>query len=230
MKKPRILHLGRPVRTVRNLLIAMVLLVPIWAEFGYPVPTIELASALAANRALLASGEVAATHWELEDTHGISFEEDGHQLRLAVRETGGQAVVYWQYPWQLRGRSHINVFPLEEGPSPVPLIRLAAKADEAGQPQTGNALLFLYIPEEAAWGEVTVTGRVPEQESDSETVQGHRGENGLMSFWFGTGMVTGNERRWLASEALLGRPYTLRLYRADGSVLAEQEGTIPGLL
>ena len=89
-------------------------------------------------------------------------------------------------------------------------------------------LLVLSAPEETAGAQVTVTGRLENAKEPVETVQGERWGGGVWAFWFPIDeeLTTDGELRY-GTKDLEGLPYTLELYREDGSTLARQAGTTP---
>lgn len=132
---------------------------------------------------------------------------------LFVDEGDGQAVAgcvltrkrlgAWQY-----GFIDIWICPIEDKPSPV------ATADDG--------LLFLRVPEEAARAEVVM---MPGQK-ETQTSVGEKVKGGVWRFCLEQAYPN------LVSEysqhhGVEGRPYILRLYDAQNSLLLEQEGVVP---
>ena len=122
------------------------------------------------------------------------------------------------------GNDFLELWPREEGPSPIPLSHPIHGEDH----EDYSVLLFAQIPEEAASAAVTLTNRLDHMKNPVETAQGERTEGGLWVFRFpiGLDLVTSEILRY-GGRDLEGLPYTLVLYRADGSVLEEQSGRLP---
>ena len=123
----RLPTLGRTGRTVRNLLLCLVLLVLLWEEFAFPMPTLEMNFRRMEHYYLLPQGELVY--------------RDGERF---VDRGEGQAVVGW-ISSRSRPTTHITgcelwVCPLGEGPSPVSL--------------SDREVLFLQVPVQAREAEL----------------------------------------------------------------------------
>lgn len=218
-------RLGRGGKTVRNLLLTLALAVLVWAQYGYPLPTAEMEFRRLERQNLLPRSEIVfaaprSTN-NLEPKNGSAFTLYN---RWAVGTRGRQAVVgYLEGKW-----SQIDVFPLNDGPSPVPLSLghvgwIESVEDEQGgvgsTPHIWPALLFLEMPE-AARGELVLD--VTYREKDYHRVS--EGWDLGDDVWL---FVLEPPESSYSGDWYQGGSYTLTLYREDGSLLLEQSGTIP---
>lgn len=213
--------LSRGGKTVRNLLVTLLLLFGIWTGTGAPLPTAELRLRRLERENLLPKSEIL---WRKEGC--VSF---------LVGRTKNRWTAGYLGPGS-RGTDYMESGPLGDGPSPVPLTTLLEEQDEEGQPVTGNAMLFLQVPDEAARAVVRVTGRgdvAVVQHGGvgrTETFEGELQDNGVVYVWMGWPLDNYGRPGAIYSQGVAGMPYTLELYRADGSLLLEQAGTIPGTI
>lgn len=208
--------LSRDGKIVRNLLLAL-LLFGIWTGTGAPLPTAELRVRRLERESLLPESQFL---WRRD---------------VSVRIFVGLTENRWTaaYLREDQRNDSLASWPLEEGPTPVPLTTLVEEQDEEDQPVTGNAMLFPQAPEEAARAVVQVTGR-SDAEVDrrsgtgrTENFEGEAQGNGVFYFWMGPNLPQADGSRITGGNDLFGLPYTLKLYWADGSLLLEQAGTIP---
>ena len=152
---------------------------------------------------------------------------------LATRQMGDpEEVGRAQGGWTVWGAG-LSVFPVGEGPSPVPLPRttLSGIREEwdgetpYGVPFSAGPMLFLQMPEEAVRGTLEIWEEQP-------------GEDGTRTAPLECRLHPLEAGIWLAAleaevtavdawQPYLGAPYTLRLYGEDGGLLLEQRGTIP---
>lgn len=97
---------------------------------------------------------------------------------------------------------------------------------------TDNVLLFLQVPEEAAEAELTITGRIENLIEPVETAPGEKMAEGVWMFRYpiarelSADYTAGRPVRY-GGRSLEELPYTLELYREDGSLLWEQSGNLP---
>ena len=220
-RRPR---LTRGQKLARNLGLCALLLLWLWGMADYPLPTAEMEFRRLERQNLLPRSEIVFTASrgtnDLEPKNGpplVLWE------RWVVGTQGGWASVgYLDGKW-----SQIDVFSLNDGPSPVPLPlgRATWIEREEGERGTrsllhsGPALLFLEMPE-AARGELTMD--VTYWEKDYHRVsEGWDLGDGVWLF-----ALEPPESSYSVDWYQGGR-YTLALYRADGSLLLEQAGTIP---
>lgn len=212
----------RGYRLVLNIVLSAVLLTWLWGMAGYPLPTAEMEFRRLERVDLYPASEIvfhleSGRKWIAGSTVQIGD--------VYVGVAGNQAVAGYLMGPGTDGGSYLDVWPLNEGPSPVPLSIPVAQADAVGQLTTGNALLFLHTPEQAALAELSVTGwgapgRV-------ETVRGERRTNGVLYLWLGPEHIDASGHARTGGRALEGLPYTLKLFREDGTLLERWEGTIP---
>ena len=143
-----------------SLLVTLALLFSLWAYYGYPLPTAELEFRRLERQNLLPRSEIVFTAPrsinDLEPKNGPAFTLFD---RWAVGTRGRRAAVgYLDGKW-----SQIDVFPLNDGPSPVPLPMGHVSWIERAESERGidsiphiwPALLFLEMPE-AARGELVL--------------------------------------------------------------------------
>ena len=128
-------------------------------------------------------------------------------------------------------RSHVSTmeaWPVWEGPTPIPL----SQPLHRNEMDTDNVLLFLQVPEEAAEAELTITGRIENLIEPVETAQGEKMAEGVWMFRYpiarelSADYTAGRPVRY-GGRSLEELPYTLELYREDGSLLWEQSGICP---
>lgn len=224
-RKPRLPHLGRMGKTVRNLLLALALVCPIWAQYGCPLPTAEMEFRRLERMYLCPPSELVFVLKEEE-----VMARDGTWLWIpsspvAVGVADGRAVVGYSMRWSSAAWDTLDRYQLEEGPSLIPLGRRNVWWTEhspARENNTviGSALLMLNPPEETARGEleVDITYRDKEYHRSCPLWQLEDGS------WL-TAVETPDDgylHNWYA-----GGAYTLRLYDAAGGLLLEQSGRIP---
>lgn len=234
-RRPR---LGRGGKTARNLLLTLILAALIWGQFGYPLPTAEMEFRRLERQNLLPRSEIVLAPPTYRSYLTVSKEDrtfivrDGTELTLRGRWFVG--VTEDQAAAALVGESRISTVPLAEtGPTLVPLI-VDRSGEHAGGywveegPMEGggyrydyhnfSALLLLNVPEETARTEMSVT----DKEGTPRLGTGWDLEDGRWLVGFEEEGVGDRIIGWC-----LDQPYTLRLYRADGSLLLERAGTIP---
>lgn len=221
-------------KTALNLGLCVLFLLWVLGMFGYPQPTARMEFRRLERENLMAKSEIV---WQLDAKRNI-LTGRFHQLAdIFVGQTEDRWVggyLYWDRPdWYSPAAAYLESWTLEDGPTPVPLSMLISEPDEAGQLSTGNAMLFLQVPEEAARAVVQVTGR-SDAEVDrrsgtgrTENFEGEAQGNGVFYFWMGPNLPQVDGNRLTGGNDLFGLPYTLELYRADDSLLLEQAGTIP---
>lgn len=234
----------RPTRgqkTAGNLLFGLALAALLWGMAGYPLPTAEMEFRRLERTNLLPRSEIvfATPKFYRSDLAASGSDRtvtalDGTELTLRGRWFVG--VAEDQAAIARVGKSKwdrsIRAVPLaEEGPTLLPLTDRNGNGTygywvEEGPMEGGyrydyhgfSPLLLLNVPEKTARTEVSITDEEGTPRlgtgwdlGDGKWLVGFETENG------------GYDIGWY-----LGLPYTLRLYRADGSLLLEQAGTIPG--
>lgn len=232
-QRPR---LTRGQKLVRNLGLCTRLLLWFWGMADYPLPTAELEFRRLERTSLLPRSEIVLAPPTYRSYLTVSKEDrtfvarDGTELTLRGRWFVG--VTEDRATAALGGES-ISTVPLAEtGPTLVPLVD--GVGDHAGGywveegPMEGggyrydyhnfSALLLFDVPEETARTEMSIT----DEEGTPRLGRGWDLEDGR---W-----LVGFEEKGVGDRAIgwcLNQPYTLRLYREDGSLLLEQVGTIP---
>lgn len=211
-RRPR---LSRGWQIARNLTAAALLLAVTWGVTGYPLPTAEMEFRQLERMHLLPRSEIifdsrkdAPLRWR--DLPELSF--SWQELMIGVE----------------RDRVHVadlrfddmEIWPLEEGITPVPLYNMMIIEQQPGSQRSGVALLFLNAPAEAERAEVEIDAAGSEGEALRYQGEGWRLAPGSWMFcvypgdsFYGGWYANGN--------------YTLRLYGADGSPLPGRSGTIP---
>lgn len=211
-------------RLALNLVLCAGLLSLLWGMAGYPLPTAEMEFRRLERSNLYPASEIV---FSLKRGGSWIAGTTVQPCDVFVGVTEKRAVACYVRGLGQDQYSHLEAWPLQEGPSPLPLSIPVAEANEWGQLMTGNALLFLRVPEEAARGVAAVTGRLPGHPTKKETAAGERLENGVIYVWFGSEQEEPDGHVYGSSQGLEGCAYTLTLYRTDGSVLLEQSGHIP---
>ena len=224
-------------RVVRNLLAASLLLGILggflWGQEGYPLPTPELGLRRLERQNLLPPSEIVWTAREGECLNPQGEPEMWMDQAAAVGVRDGLALVgRARGGWTVWGTA-LSVFPLEEGPSPVPIpgntlswVKVEWDGGSPyGVPWSGRALLFLQMPEEAVRGTLEI-GRKPPEESEGRCDPLEcRLEPLEKGIWLAA--LETEEGTVVGTDQYLGAPYTLRLYGTAGDLLLEQTGIIP---
>lgn len=202
------------IRAVRNLIVFLALLLIIWGQFGAPMPTARMEFRRLEDRNLLPHSQICLT------LEGQTDDGDGYTAVVGTWER--QAAVGYLFQ-RYRGRNDVELWDLEEGPSPIPLYYTMSRTLEGDVRRVGNGLLFLQVPDGVTECRATIAGRTPT--AQTETVQGEPLGGGIWLFWFGADV----EERPIVyqNQALEGLPYTLEGFGVDGEPLLTQEGTIP---
>lgn len=233
-------RLSRGQRTLRNLVLGVLLMALIWGLAGYPLPTAELEFRRLERTHLMPRSEIVFSNrarsrdgWQVSRQDRSVFALDGTELylrgRWMVGVQGDRAAVAC-----LSGTGrYIRSFPLNSGPSLAPLPWRGEYLDEAGYwitqgpgetPEGDPAYVYSYhnfvpflllnAPEGTADVEITVR-----LEGEEYSGGGWQLENGA---W----MLGVEQERRLGDGPISETAYTLRLYRADGSLLLEKSGTL----
>lgn len=220
-RRPR---LGRRGRTVRNLVLSIVLATMVWGQYGCPLPTVEMEFRRLERQYLLPRSEVAyrSRFWSSGGA-GETQSRDGTYLSVfepfivGVTQDQAYSVTLLQAGWHT-----VTVAPLGEKPAPVPVKSVIARVPEPGKSwMSGCNLLFLRVPRETARAELDVDATLFNDEQFSRLAQeGLCLEDGVWLFSLEPpeGGYSGD---WYE-----GAAYTLRLYREDGGLLLEQSGVI----
>lgn len=220
-RRPRLGHKGR---AARNLLLVLALAVLVWGQYGCPMPTAEMAFRQMEGQYLLPRSEIVyqSGFWNTGDIERVES-RDGTYLSVFDPFVVGVAQnrVY-SVTLDRPGRQVLGVFPLGEGPAPIPINGVIAWVPEPGRTRmSGCNLLFLQIPGEPARAELDVDTALPGGERFLRRAQeGFCLEDGVWLFPLESpeGAYSGD---WYE-----GAAYTLRLYREDGALLLGQSGTV----
>lgn len=219
-KLPR---LGRRGKTVRNLALALLLAIPIWSQYGYPMPTAELEFRRLERRLLLPRSGIVYTFedWGRDTADGSVFlfntwvvgaEED---FVRALYVNSSRRIMY-----------HI---PRGEGADPVPLpignLAVTEILEDEGEYFSQNlgiraALLMLDVPAGTAAARLKMDFRYRDQRCLIDA-DGVKVTDGVWIFPIDTpeGGYSGD---WYQGEA-----YTLTCLDGAGDLLLGQEGIIP---
>ena len=221
MKKTR----TRGFRILRNLAAAVLCAVPLWGLLGCPMPTPELRFRQLEDRSLVPRSQIVYL-WE--NPFPVRTTSSGEPRHIVIGRSGGQySVGYLDEPMRSR-LSTMEAWPVGEGPTSIPL----SQPLHRNEMDTDNVLLFLQVPEEAAEAELTITGRIENLIEPVETAQGEKMAEGVWMFRYpiagelSADYTAGRPVRY-GGRSLEGLPYTLELYREDGSLLWEQSGNLP---
>lgn len=155
-RRPRLGHKGR---AARNLLLVLALAALVWGQYGCPMPTAEMAFRQLEGQYLLPRSEIVyqSGFWNTGDIGSVES-RDGTYLSVFDPFVVGVAQnrVY-SVTLDRPGRQVLGVFPLGEGPAPVPINGVIAWVPEPGRTRmSGCNLLFLQIPGETARAELDV--------------------------------------------------------------------------
>ena len=155
-RRPR---LGRGGRTVRNLLLTAALALMIWGQYGCPLPTAEMEFRRLERQYLLPRSEIVyqTGFWNIGDVEEIKS-RDGTYLSVfqpfvagTIKDQVYAATLY------APGDHVMNVVPLGEGPTPIPINSVIAWVPEPGKTwMSGCNLLFYQIPGETTRTELDV--------------------------------------------------------------------------
>ena len=195
-----------------NLVLCGFVLLLFWSRAGYPLPTEEMEFHRLERTYLLPRSQIifdskAAGTIQWRDLPELEIVHNG----LVVGT--GEGYVHTA----IHGR--ICRWPLEEGITPVPLYNASAVTWKPGIYENGVPLLFLNVPAEAQRAEVTIEAVDWQEKSLRYQGEGWRLEPGRWLFCAYPGDSFSGD--WYA-----GGGYTLRLYREDGTLLAEHNGTL----
>lgn len=160
-RRPRLGHKGR---AARNLLLVLALAALVWGQYGCPMPTAEMAFRQLEGQYLLPRSEIVyqSGFWNTGDIGSVES-RDGTYLSVFDPFVVGVAQnrVY-SVTLDRPGRQVLGVFPLGEGPAPVPINGVIAWVLEPGRTRmNGCNLLFLQIPGETARTELDVDTALP---------------------------------------------------------------------
>lgn len=131
-RRPRLGHKGR---AARNLLLVLALAALVWGQYGCPMPTAEMAFRQLEGQYLLPRSEIVyqSGFWNTGDIGSVES-RDGTYLSVFDPFVVGVAQnrVY-SVTLDRPGRQVLGVFPLGEGPAPVPINGVIAWVLEPGR-------------------------------------------------------------------------------------------------
>lgn len=223
MKKLRFLpKLGRGGKTVRNLVLVAGLALVIWAQYGCPLPTLEMKFRRMERTYLLPPSEIVLSTGRITVAHSHEpYDPVPKVTREQVLGLGEDyAVAFWQHS-SLRGANELVCWSFEEQEGQVKLAPLLhAVSDTRGKdwPEREScvAVAALKLPEGTARGEMIVEAQEGIYQEESEVL-----EHDLCLFAFQSRLDA------YSFDWVQGLPYTLRLYDEAGKLLLEQTGTVP---
>ncbi len=223
MKKRRFLpKLGRGGKIVRNLVLAAALALVIWAQYGCPLPTLELEFRRMERKNLLPPSEIVLRTGQITVAH--SHEPYDPVPKVTQEQILGlgedYAVAFWKHPFSTSG-NQLACWSFAEQPGQVklaPLVSLISDTRDEDWPEREScaAVAALELPQGTVRGEMTVEAREGIYEEESEVL-----EHNLCLFAFQSRLSS------YSGDWLQGLPYTLRFYDAAGELLLEQTGTVP---
>lgn len=223
MKKLQFLpRLGRGGKIVRNLVLAAGLALVIWAQYGCPLPTLEMEFRRAERENLLPPSEIVLSTGRITVAH--SHEPYDPVPKVTQEQILGlgddYAVAFWQNS-SLRGASELVCWSFEEQEGQVKLVPLrhaVSDTRDENWPEREScvAVAALELPEGTARGEMTVEAEEGLYQEESEVL-----ERNLCLFAFQS-RLSSYSYDWVQ-----GLPYTLRCYDEAGKLLLEQTGTVP---
>lgn len=215
--KRRLEGISRGNQTVFYLTWSVLLSFGIWMRLGCPLPTAELefrrmerTRLLPRSEIVFNSGKDCPLRWRELPELDFGYYDD-----VMVGAGNGYACIY--------GPEHniVRTYHLAEGAVPVPMYNITAHwMPLPGFIESGTPLLFLQVPEEADRAMVEIEAEDHEGRELRYQGEGWRLAPGRWMFAAAPGDSFSGS--WYA-----GGSYTLTLYRADGSLLAEQSGTLP---
>ena len=223
MKKIRFLpRLGRGGKIVRNLVLASALALVIWAQYGCPLPTIDMEFRRMERKNLLPPSEIVLHTGQITVSHshdpGVPPPEITEEQILGLGED--YAVAFWKHPFSNSG-NQLACWSFAEQPGQVklaPLVSLISdtRGEDWPERESCAAVAALELPQGTVRGEMTVEAPEGIYQEESEVL-----EPGLCLFAFQSRLSS------YSGDWVQGLSYTLRCYDAAGDLLLEQTGTVP---
>ena len=217
----------RGLRVLRNLCFVLLSLLILWGQYRFPMPTAELRFRQLESWNLMEPSQIVYL-WK--NPLSVKEASSGDPRHIVIGRYSDQYSVGYLYELPRSGANVLEFWPAGEGPVPISLhqsLFLEGKGTDKY-----SVLAFLQVPAEAASAQVTITGRMENMLDPIETAQGKRLAEEIWAFAFpidpnltSDGAAGRKVRYW--GRALEGLPYTLELYREDGSLLLEQSGNLP---
>ena len=102
----------RGLRVFRNLCFVLLALLILWGQYRFPMPTVRMEFQKLEDQNLLPHSQICLT------LEGQTDDGDGYTAIVGTWER--QAVVGYLFQ-RYRGRNDVELWDLEEGPSPIPL-------------------------------------------------------------------------------------------------------------
>lgn len=217
---PSLPQLGRKGKIVRNLLLTAVFAACIWGQYGCPLPTAELNFRRLEHKYLMEPSQIQFSQSGERDFQAA----DGTWLTLSRTAVVGVGEEWVALGYDQRADGLMNVldyFPLEEGPTPVPMGSMTLWwVPRPGETAVSSPLLFVQMPEGAVSGELEVEVTYRGRELHREGLLFDLGDG----VWMGE--VEPPEESY-TPDWMEGGTYYLRLYDVQGALLLRQWGTIP---
>ena len=223
MKKIRFLpKLGRGGKIVRNLVLAAALALVIWAQYGCPLPTIDMEFRRMERKNLLPPSEIVLHTGQITVSHshdpGVPPPKVTEEQILGLGED--YAVAFWKHPFSNSG-NQLVCWSFAEQPGQVklaPLVSLISDTRSEDWPEREScaAVAALELPQGTVRGEMTVEAPEGIYQEESEVL-----EPGLCLFAFQS-RLSSYSGDWVQALS-----YALRCYDAAGDLLLEQTGTVP---
>lgn len=223
MKKIRFLpRLGRGGKIVRNLVLASALALVIWAQYGCPLPTIDMEFRRMERKNLLPPSEIVLHTGQITVSHshdpGVPPPKVTEEQILGLGED--YAVAFWKHPFSNSG-NQLVCWSFAEQPGQVklaPLVSLISdtRGEDWPERESCAAVAALELPQGTVRGEMTVEAPEGIYQEASEVL-----EPGLCLFAFQSRLSS------YSGDWVQGLSYTLRCYDAAGDLLLEQTGRVP---
>ena len=237
-RRPRLSRRGR---VGVNLLVSVLAACLLWGAAGCPLPTAELefrrmerTHLLLRSEIVFSNGEKSRDGLQMSRQDGSVFALDGTELYLQGRWMVGVQGDRAAVACLSESGRYIRSLPLGSDPALVPLMGRYGYLDCIGYwvthgpgetPEGDPAYVYSYhdfipflllnAPEGTASVEMTVL------------LEGEERSGGGWQLEDGAWMLGLEEDGSAGAGRLPGAAYTLRLYRADGSLLLEKGGTLP---
>ena len=206
-RRPRLSRKGKITVT---LLVVAVMACLLWAAAGYPLPTAEMefrrmerTHLLPRSEIVFNSGKDCPLRWR--DLPELDFVDRD----VVVGMVKGQVYVY------LPDYNSFQAYSLGDEIVPVPMYDVITAWTYHGNLKTGTPLLFLNVPEETERAEIEVW-----LDGQQRAGNGWGLKNGM---WV---LCLDRDTAAWSPERPEDGVYTLRLFRADGSLLLEREGVL----
>lgn len=201
-------RVGRGKKLVFNLVLCALIGALIWMRLGWPLPTMEMEFRRMERTHLLSRSEIVFSI-RAGESFMLGEQEITARAPVMIGIADGHAAICTRSG----GRADSRIISLKDGTAACLVPGDAFRAFPSAW-ESGTAVLVLGVPEGAASGEISLEA----QQGGPMTGPGCRLGKGA---WLFAAKAKGN------GYSLWGDvPYTLELYRADGSLLLEHSGAL----